>query len=76
MRLISIETTVGEQVRAGVALARFKELTDRYEPPDWACNKCRALYDGLAKLEKIMHQHVHKENNVLLPRALARGSAA
>jgi regulator of cell morphogenesis and NO signaling len=56
---------------AGAALAHFKDLTDSYTPPDWACNTFRALYDGLAKLEKNTHQHVHKENNVLFPRALA-----
>jgi regulator of cell morphogenesis and NO signaling len=65
-----------EHESAGAALARFKELTDSYTPPDWACNTFRALYDGLAQLEKHTHQHVHKENNVLFPRALAMGGAA
>jgi len=56
---------------AGDALARFRELTDGFTPPDWACNTFRALYDSLGQLESDMHQHVHKENNVLFPRALA-----
>jgi len=60
-----------EHDNAGAALERFKELTDGYTPPDWACNTFRAMYDALAKLERNMHQHVHKENNVLFPRALA-----
>lgn len=60
-----------EHAEAGGALERFRELTDGYEPPEWACNTFRALYDGLARLERDMHQHVHKENNVLFPRALA-----
>lgn len=60
-----------EHENAGAALARFKELTDNYTPPDWACNTFRALYDGLAQLEKRTHQHVHTENNVLFPKALA-----
>lgn len=62
-----------EHDSAGAALERFKELTDGYTPPDWACNTFRAMYDALAKLERNMHQHVHKENNVLFPRALAFG---
>ena len=66
----SFDKLDSEHDSAGAALARFKELTDNYTPPDWACNTFRALYDGLAKLEKNMHQHVHKENNVLFPRAL------
>lgn len=57
--------------RTGEALAQFRALSDDYTPPGWACNTFRALYDGLAHLEKDMHQHVHKENNVLFPRALA-----
>lgn len=58
-----------EHDRTGAALAQFRTLTDDYTPPEWACNTFRALYDGLAELEKDMHQHVHKENNVLFPKA-------
>jgi regulator of cell morphogenesis and NO signaling len=68
---ISLERLEHEHDRAGAALERFKTLSDNYTPPDWACNTFRALYDGLARLEKDMHQHVHKENNVLFPRVLA-----
>ncbi len=60
-----------EHDSAGAALEQFRTLTDNFTPPEWACNTFRALYDGLAQLEKNMHQHVHKENNVLFPRALA-----
>lgn len=60
-----------EHDSAGATLERLKELTDTYTPPDRACNTFRALYDGLAKLERNMHQHVHKENNVLFVRTLA-----
>ena len=63
-----------EHDRAGLALEQFNELTDGYAPPDWACNTFRALYDSLARLEKDMHQHVHKENNVLFPKAIAAAS--
>jgi regulator of cell morphogenesis and NO signaling len=57
---------------AGDELAQFRSLTDDYTPPDWACNTYRALIDALAHLERDMHQHVHKEDNVLFPRALER----
>ena len=60
-----------EHDRVGTALVQLKTLTDSYNPPEWACNTFRALYDGLAKLEKNTHQHIHKENNVLFPKALA-----
>ena len=55
---------------AGAALERFRELTDNYTPPADACNTYRALLDGLASIERDMHQHVHKENNILFPRAI------
>lgn len=55
---------------AGSALERLRELTDGYTPPAWACNTYRAMLDGLAHLEGDLHQHIHKENNVLFPRAL------
>jgi len=67
----SLTKLESEHDSAGAALERFKDLTDSYTPPEWACNTFRALYDGLDKLEKNTHQHVHKENNVLFPRALA-----
>jgi regulator of cell morphogenesis and NO signaling len=59
-----------EHEQAGVALASLRVLSDGYQPPDWACNTYRAYIDALRELEADMHQHVHKENNVLFPRAL------
>lgn len=59
-----------EHTQAGSALENFRELTDNYTPPDWACNTYRAMVDGLADLERDLHQHIHKENNVLFPRAI------
>lgn len=61
---------------AGDGLARLRELTDGYAIPAWACNTHRALLDALARLERDTHQHIHKENNVLFPRALELERAA
>lgn len=60
-----------EHDRAGALLAELRILTDDYVAPEWACATARALYAGLAELEAAMHVHVHLENNVLFPRALA-----
>lgn len=57
---------------AGDALAKMRELTSGFTPPPNACNTFRATLDGLREMEADMHQHVHKENNVLFPRALER----
>ncbi len=60
-----------EHEHAGAALARLRELTNDFCPPEWACNTFRALFDSLERFETNMHEHVHKENNVLFPKALA-----
>lgn len=60
-----------EHDSAGNALRRLRELTDGYQVPDGACNTWRALWHGLAALEESLHRHIHLENNILFPRALA-----
>ena len=59
-----------EHDQAGNALAILNDSTDGYTPPEWACNTYRAMLDSLAQLERDMHQHIHKENNVLFPKAI------
>lgn len=56
---------------AGGAVARLRELTDGFTPKPDDCNTHRAMLAGFAQLEADLHRHVHKENNVLFPRALA-----
>ena len=41
--------------------------------PEWGGNSFRAVLDGLEALETDTHQHVHKENSILFPRARALG---
>jgi regulator of cell morphogenesis and NO signaling len=60
-----------EHDSAGTALRRLHDLTNGYEVPPEACNTWRALWHGLAALEGSLHQHIHLENNILFPRALA-----
>ncbi|UZQ54225.1 iron-sulfur cluster repair di-iron protein [Trichothermofontia sichuanensis B231] len=60
-----------EHEAAGVALAQLRQLSDHFTPPDWACNTYRAMLDALHTFEQDMHQHVHKENNLLFPQAIA-----
>ena len=60
-----------EHDQVGSALGHQRELTDGFKAPEWACNTYRAMLDALAHLEWDLHQHIHKENNVLFPRAIA-----
>jgi regulator of cell morphogenesis and NO signaling len=59
-----------EHDAAGRAVARLRELTGGFLPDSDACNTHRALLAGLEQLEADLHRHVHKENNVMFPRAL------
>jgi regulator of cell morphogenesis and NO signaling len=60
-----------EHDEAGSALDRLQALTDSFTPPEWACNSYRVMLDALNCLQQDMHVHIHKENAVLFPRALA-----
>ncbi|OKH20199.1 iron-sulfur cluster repair di-iron protein [Hydrococcus rivularis NIES-593] len=60
-----------EHEETGAALVQLRQLTDNFTPPDWACNTYRAMLDALHTFEQDMHQHVHKENNLLFPQAIA-----
>jgi regulator of cell morphogenesis and NO signaling len=56
---------------AGGALLEIRELTNGFEYPSYACSTVRSLFDGLKALEEDLHVHIHLENNILFPRAIA-----
>ncbi len=60
-----------EHVSAGDALGEIRGLTRDYELPAYACSTVQALYAGLQALESDLHIHIHLENNILFPRAIA-----
>lgn len=67
-----IQVMEAEHVEHGENLARLRELATDFVPPPVACGTWRALYLGLAELERDLMQHIHLENHVLFPRVLAR----
>lgn len=67
-----ISVMEAEHDEAGRALAKLSELTSGFTPPPGACNTTCAMIDALKELEQNTHVHVHKENNVLFPQAMAR----
>ncbi len=64
-----------EHETVATALQRIRELTGNFQAPADACGSFTALYEGLARLETDLHQHIHKENSILFPRAAALESA-
>jgi len=56
---------------AGEALKQLRGVTGNYEVPADACASYAELYKALAGFEADLHQHIHLENNILFPRAVA-----
>ncbi len=61
---------MSEHEHAGRALARIRELLHDYRVPPNACTTHRVLLASLETFEADLHLHVHKENNILFPKAL------
>jgi len=66
-----IQVMEHEHDNAGEALRRLRELTADYTAPADGCPTYQALMAGLATMERDLHEHIHKENNILHPRAAA-----
>jgi len=60
-----------EHEAAGGALDRIRELTRDYREPADACTTYAITLQELEAFEQDLHAHVHLENNVLFPRAIA-----
>ena len=56
---------------AGDALRSLRAITSDYALPEDACISYRTLYGALEGFEADLHQHIHLENNILFPRAIA-----
>lgn len=60
-----------DHTEVGAELARLRELTDDYDTTPALCRTHYRLLGALQALELDLHQHVHEENNILLPRLRA-----
>lgn len=71
--------TVGNPIRlliedhdhTGDELKAIRRLSNNYTPPSDATEDYAALFDALRAFEHDMHAHIHAENDVLFPRAIA-----
>jgi regulator of cell morphogenesis and NO signaling len=60
-----------EHDSAGQALRAMREASLGYIAPPDACVSYQTLYKSLTEFEADLHQHIHLENNILFPRAIA-----
>ncbi|MCB0516052.1 MAG: iron-sulfur cluster repair di-iron protein [Bacteroidetes bacterium] len=55
----------------GVRFAKIAALSNNYTPPEDACNTYKVAYAMLQEFENDLHLHIHLENNILFPKAIA-----
>ena len=60
-----------EHEQAGEDMAEIRSITDDYTLPADACTSYRVLYQKLQQFENDLFNHVHLENNILFPKAIA-----
>lgn len=59
-----------EHDAVGTLFKEIRTLTNGYAVPEDVCNSYRAMLTGLEEMELDLHEHIHKENNILFPRVL------
>lgn len=60
-----------EHDEQGRLLQKMAKLSNNYTPPENACNTYRVTYGIMKEFETDMHKHIHLENNILFPKAVA-----
>lgn len=60
-----------EHESEGVIYAKIAELSNNYSPPEDACNTYKVTFSMLQEFELDLHKHIHLENNILFPKAIA-----
>lgn len=71
-----IRAMESEHEHAGDLLKRLRSLTHDYQAPTDGCTTYGVCFAELARFEADLHQHIHLENHVLFPKAIALEGAA
>lgn len=64
-----LDSLDNDHLETGEALEKIKKLTHDYTPPANACMTHIVMLNSLERLERNLHEHIHKENQILFPRA-------
>ena len=65
-----IKMMMHEHNNEGERFRKIEELSNKYNPPQDACNTYRVSFAMLKEFEDDLHLHIHLENNILFPKAL------
>jgi len=66
-----IEMMMDEHSAEGDRFRKIAELTQDYSLPKGACTTYMVTYSLLKEFEQDLHLHIHLENNILFPKAVA-----
>ncbi|HNS96314.1 MAG TPA: iron-sulfur cluster repair protein YtfE [Polyangiaceae bacterium] len=66
-----VQVMMREHDDHGEDLRAIREITNQRKVPEDACATWRELYRALGEFETELMDHIHLENNILFPRALA-----
>jgi regulator of cell morphogenesis and NO signaling len=66
-----IAMMIHEHDAEGERFRKIAVLTSNYTPPADACNTYKVTFAMLEEFEKDLHKHIHLENNILFPSAVA-----
>lgn len=66
-----VEVMGKEHYKTAEILNDMRKLTNNYSTPENTGLSIKVLYDELRKFEKDLHYHIHLENNILFPKAIA-----
>jgi regulator of cell morphogenesis and NO signaling len=66
-----VQMMLTEHEAAGALLKEMRAATNNFAPPADACPTLVGLYDGIDAFERDLHRHIHLENNLLFPLAVA-----
>ncbi len=66
-----IEKHEQEHDSAGRDFAEIRKISQNFAIPDDACTSYKLLYKMLDEFENDLHLHIHLENNILFPKAIA-----
>ena len=66
-----IQMMEAEHENAGDGFNEINQLSKNYKIPTDACPTYSVFYNALIEFEKDIHKHIHLENNILFPKAIA-----
>ncbi|HDX9580628.1 TPA: iron-sulfur cluster repair di-iron protein [Bacillus pseudomycoides] len=67
-----VDELENEHSHAGDIIKELRKVTNDFTPPEGACGTYRLVYQRLEAIESDLFEHIHLENNILFPRAVAR----